>query len=93
MTEMARAHVLISGRVQGVGFRYDTRRVAQGLAVRGWVRNRADGTVEAVIEGEPERVEQMVAWCRGGSALSRVDAVEVSRGGYTGEFADFSIRL
>lgn len=92
MTEKARAHLLITGRVQGVGFRYDTQWTAQGLDLCGWVRNRSDGAVEAVIEGEKEHVERMVAWCRRGSTLSRVDAVEVNWGDYTGEFTGFGIR-
>ncbi len=92
MSEKARAHVHITGRVQGVGFRYDTQWTAQGLAVCGWVRNRPDGSVEAVIEGEKDRVERMVAWCRRGSALSRVDALVVNWADYTGEFTAFGIR-
>jgi acylphosphatase len=92
MAENVRAHVIISGRVQGVGFRYDTQWAAQGIGVQGWVRNRRDGTVEAVIEGDKERVERMLAWCRRGSALSCVEAVEVSWEDYTGEFTAFAIR-
>lgn len=92
MAENVRAHVIIRGRVQGVGFRYDTQWAAQGIGVHGWVRNRSDGSVEAVIEGEKERVDRMLEWCRRGSALSRVDAVEVAWEACTGEFAAFAIR-
>ncbi len=91
MAENVRAHVLIGGRVQGVGFRYDTQWAAQGIGVRGWVRNCRDGSVEAVIEGDKERVDRMLDWCRRGSTLSRVDVVELSWETYTGEFATFAI--
>lgn len=91
MTENVRAHVIISGRVQGVGFRYDTQRAAQGIGVHGWVCNRRDGAVEAVIEGDQARVDRMLAWCRRGSALSRVEAVDLAWETFTGEFTGFAI--
>ena len=74
---MKRARVRISGLVQGVYFRSETKARADSLGVAGWVRNAADGTVEAVFEGEGKRVEQMVAWCRRGPAGARVDGVAV----------------
>jgi acylphosphatase len=64
--------------VQGVGFRYETRSRAHSLQVSGWVRNRADGSVEAAFEGDGERVESMVEWCRRGPWGARVDDVDVS---------------
>ena len=67
----------ISGRVQGVGFRYALRQRARSHNVDGWVRNNVDGTVEAVFEGEPERVDALVAWCRRGPSGARVDDVRV----------------
>lgn len=70
------AHVLISGMVQGVGFRHATYRQALKLGLRGWVRNLPDGRVEAVIQGERPIVEQLLAWCRKGPALARVDRVD-----------------
>lgn len=69
--------VIVHGRVQGVWFRESTRRVAERHGVAGWVRNRADGTVEALFEGDPEDVERVVAWCREGPPRARVDRVEV----------------
>jgi acylphosphatase len=77
--------VTISGRVQGVGFRYSTRQRARSLDVAGWVRNNADGTVEAVFEGEPERVDALVAWCRRGPGGARVDDVSVEVEAPSGE--------
>jgi len=90
-TQNVRAHVIIAGRVQGVAFRADTRWAAQRIGVFGWVRNRRDGSVEALIEGEKPRVEEMLAWCRKGSALARVDDVRLEWEPYTGEFTTFVI--
>jgi acylphosphatase len=63
--------------VQGVFFRAETRDRARSLGLAGWVRNAPDGTVEAVFEGEDERVESMISWCRRGPRGARVDDVEV----------------
>jgi len=71
-----RARVVIRGRVQGVFFRAETRDRARSLGVRGWVRNVPDGTVEAVFEGERERIESLLTWCRRGPTLADVDDVE-----------------
>ena len=67
---MKRAQVVVRGAVQGVFFRVEARDRARSLGVAGWVRNTADGSVEAVLEGEDERVESMVDWCRRGPARS-----------------------
>jgi acylphosphatase len=74
---LARAHVLISGRVQGVFFRAETRNRARMLGLAGWVRNNADGRVEAAFEGDRDKVESMLAWCRRGPAHAAVEHVEV----------------
>jgi len=66
-------HLLIRGRVQGVGYRESMRSVAGRLGITGWVRNRMDGSVEAVIEGAPEAVEAMLAWARHGPPVAHVD--------------------
>jgi acylphosphatase len=62
----------ITGRVQGVGFRYALRDEADRLAVSGWVRNRSDGSVQALVHGAPQAVEALVAWARRGPPGSRV---------------------
>ena len=91
MADNVRAHAVISGRVQGVAFRIETQWAAERIGVQGWVRNRWDGTVEALFEGEKARVEEMLAWCRRGPELARVEAVDLSWEDYRGEFTDFSI--
>jgi acylphosphatase len=72
-----RAHVYVTGRVQGVYYRASTRERAREVGVDGWVRNLADGRVEAVFEGSAEAVGSMVEWCHEGSARARVDDVDV----------------
>ena len=68
---------MIRGFVQGVGFRYSAADAAGVRGLGGWVRNRPDGSVEAVFEGEPDAVESMVRWCERGSRGAQVDAIEV----------------
>jgi acylphosphatase len=72
-----RVRVLVSGDVQGVGFRWYCREEATGAGVGGFVRNLPDGRVEAAFEGEPDAVDRMVAWCRTGPAWATVSSVEV----------------
>ena len=88
-----RRRVVISGRVQGVAFRYYTRDVAQRNAVNGWVRNLEDGRVEAVFEGKEEDVNSVVTWCRKGPPASQVENVQIHEERPTGEFTDFDIRF
>jgi acylphosphatase len=86
-----RAHVVVRGAVQGVFFRAETRNRARSLGVDGWVRNNPDGAVEAVFEGEDDRVDSMVDWCRRGPAGARVEEVDASWADPEGE-AGFAIR-
>jgi len=72
-----RVHVVVHGLVQGVFFRDYTRRQAQVLGVSGWVRNLRDGNVDAVIEGEPDKVAAMVEWLHTGSPHSVVDSLDI----------------
>jgi acylphosphatase len=86
-----RVHAVVHGRVQGVFFRDYTRRKARELGVAGWVRNLPQGTVETVVEGEPDKVAAMVDWLHEGSPLSAVSSVDVSEEDPGGE-EDFVIR-
>jgi acylphosphatase len=82
---LKRVHVHVTGRVQGVFFRAGAGARAESLGLAGWIRNASDGSVEAVFEGEPERVDSMVAWCRRGPAGAEVDDVEVVQEDSVGE--------
>jgi acylphosphatase len=91
MEQNVRAHVIIAGRVQGVFFRAETQRAARRLGVAGWVRNRPDGTVEALFEGPEATVHQAIDWCWQGSPMAHVNDVSVRWEDYTGEFNSFSV--
>jgi acylphosphatase len=86
-----RRHVVVTGRVQGVSYRVACARQAAVAGVTGWVRNRADGSVEAVFEGEAAAVERMVEWCRQGPPRARVVQVQVVEQSPAGH-PDFEIR-
>jgi len=73
-------HLVINGRVQGVGFRFHTHRVAQEIGVTGWVRNRSDGSVEAMVSGTPEAVEKIIEWARHGPRIAVVTGIEIGEG-------------
>ncbi len=89
--EKASVHALISGRVQGVGFRMWTKKTAERYSVSGWVKNKRDGTVEAVFEGDKKRVELILEWCRQGPRFADVKNVDVTWANYTGRFKGFDI--
>lgn len=91
MIDLARAHVLVSGRVQGVNYRATARDYARDIGVNGWVRNLDDGRVEAVFEGTRPAVQKMVSWCYSGPSYARVERVEVQWEKPTGEERGFSI--
>jgi acylphosphatase len=86
-----RAEVAVHGMVQGVFFRVETRDRARSLDLSGWVTNAPDGTVRAAFEGDDERVESMVEWCRRGPSGASVDGVDVTWAEPEGE-QGFSIR-
>lgn len=76
---LARAHVLVAGRVQGVWFRQSCADEARAAGVTGWVRNLSDGRVEAVFEGPDAAVDRLVSWCRTGPPRANVSDVEIRR--------------
>lgn len=86
-----RAHVFVSGGVQGVYFRQNTKQVATRHKVTGWVRNLSDGRVEAIFEGDEMDVNEVIEWCHVGPPKARVQDVNVKFQKYIGEFADFSV--
>ena len=87
-----RAHVNVTGRVQGVFFRDSTRQNAEQLGLSGWVRNSPDGAVEAVFEGPSEKVREMVRWCEQGPRDASVENVETDFGPARDDLAGFEVR-
>ncbi len=87
-----RARVVFEGIVQGVFFRANAKQCADSLGLTGWVRNRPDGSVEAVFEGEEGKVQDAVEWCSSRQPLARVSRRTIETSPATGEFDGFSIR-
>jgi acylphosphatase len=90
-SESVRAHIFVSGRVQGVYYRKNAKQSALSFGLTGWVRNLPDRRVEAVAEGERDRVEDFLGWCREGPSMAIVRSLEVSWEAATGEFDKFRI--
>lgn len=87
----ARLHIEVYGIVQGVFFRSGAEQKAFSLGIRGWVKNRRDGSVEILAEGEREALEALLGWCRKGPPTARVDRIEHSWDDFKGEFSSFSV--
>ncbi len=87
-----RAHVQISGQVQGVFFRDSTRQKAEELGLAGWVKNTPDGNVEAVFEGPSEKVREMLRWCEEGPQRASVENVDTDIEEAGGDFTGFEVR-
>ncbi|MDR1019629.1 MAG: acylphosphatase [Synergistaceae bacterium] len=92
MGGICRKRVLISGRVQGVGFRWYTMDRAESLGLSGWVRNLPDRRVEAVFQGEEDLVDDMVEWCRRGSPAACVKSVSVEEEPVSQRDCDFRVK-
>lgn len=86
-----RIHLVVRGRVQGVFYRASAQREARRMGLTGWIKNRADGGVEMIVEGEEDQVKDFLAWAQHGPSTARVDKVETKWRSYTGEFAEFRI--
>lgn len=86
-----RVQLIVRGRVQGVFYRAGAQREAKRLGLTGWVKNRTDGSVEVVVEGEEDPVKDFLGWAQHGPSTARVDHVETRWRSYTGEFPDFRI--
>jgi acylphosphatase len=91
MPQSVRARLMVTGVVQGVYYRATARQEARTLGITGWVKNRTDGAVEAVIEGDRVNVLKFIDWCRQGPPASQVRDVQVEWGDFRGEYQDFSI--
>jgi acylphosphatase len=91
MKNNIRARAIITGRVQGVFFRVETKYAAEGFGVTGWVRNKKDGSVEAVFEGKDADVKAILAWCETGPPRASVSKVDVTWQEVTGEFETFEV--
>jgi acylphosphatase len=91
MNEKARVLLLINGRVQGVFFRLKTREEAYKLGLTGWVKNNGNGTVEALAEGDKDKLEELINWCKKGPEHAQVDGVDIKWQDFIGEFKSFEI--
>lgn len=88
---LKRIEIVVRGRVQGVYYRASAQREARQYGLTGWVKNRSDGSVEMVVEGEEDAVKDFLAWAQQGPSTARVEKVETRWRSYTGEFTDFRI--
>jgi acylphosphatase len=88
---MKQVHLIVRGRVQGVFFRAATQREARRLGLTGWVKNRNDGGVEMVAEGDESSLRQLCMWAERGPTAARVDDVQTRWRAYSGDFPDFRI--
>lgn len=86
-----RAYIRIYGIVQDVGYRFFTERYAKTFKLKGYVRNRADGSVEVVVEGDEEKIEELIEHLRRGPFLARVERIDIRYGEPKGDFDDFYI--
>ena len=84
-------HLFVRGRVQGVYFRASTQREARRLGLTGWVKNRQDGAVEILAEGEEDGLKDLIGWANRGPSAARVERVDVRWRGFVGDFSDFRI--
>lgn len=89
---MIRARLLIQGRVQGVGYRANTRRMANKLNLKGWVRNLRNGDVELLVEGPEVEVDRLIVWCHRGPTSAYVSKVRVEKSKATLEFNGFAVK-
>ena len=91
MSDKVRVHIFVSGLVQGVFFRENTRQEAEKLGINGWVKNLPDGKVEAVFEGDRNKVEEMIEWSKKGSSPAKVENIDLNWENFKNEFSEFNI--
>ena len=92
MSQLKRVSIKILGDVQGVLFRTYTVQIAQSLGLVGWVRNNPDGSVEIVVEGEEEKLENLISWAKKGPPFAKVEKAQFDWEEATGEFSGFDVR-
>ncbi|HUO83776.1 MAG TPA: acylphosphatase [Thermoanaerobaculia bacterium] len=83
----------IHGKVQGVGYRFYATRVARRLGLKGWIRNNRDGSVEAGVEGESEKIDEWIEELREGPRYAEVSRIDQEKKDYSGQFGDFDVRF
>jgi len=88
---MKQVHIFVSGRVQGVFYRANTRKKAKELGIRGWVRNLYDGRVEITAEAKEKDLKKFIEWCKKGPELAFVENIKVEWKDYKGNYKDFSV--
>lgn len=88
---LKQVQLTVRGRVQGVYFRASAQREARRLGITGWVKNRQDGSVDILAEGEEDGLRDLIGWAQKGPSASRVEKVDVRWRGFSGEFPDFRI--
>jgi len=88
---LKQVHLFVRGRVQGVFFRASTQREAKRLGLTGWVKNRPDGSVEILAEGEEDGLKELIGWAHRGPSAARVERVDVRWRSFVGDFFDFRI--
>ena len=89
---MQRLHIIVHGYVQGVFFRANAASVANRFGLTGWVKNCSDGSVEIIAEGEKEKLNELLEWCRKGPSGAQVERVEKEWQEFKGEFQNFTVR-
>ena len=88
---MKRVHLTVYGRVQGVFFRYNTKKIADKLKLKGWVKNNPNNTVEIMGEGDDESIDTLINWCRKGPVGAKVEKVDVREEEFKKKFISFSV--
>jgi acylphosphatase len=88
---LKQVHLFVRGRVQGVFFRASSQREAKRLGLTGWVKNRPDGGVEILAEGEEDGLKELIGWANRGPSAARVERVDVRWRSFAGDFSDFRI--
>jgi len=88
---LIRIHLIVKGKVQGVGYRNNAKRRADQLGLRGWIKNLSNGSVEIIAQGSEKKIEEFVAWCQKGPIISTVEEVQIEKQEPDTDFWDFKV--